>query len=148
MHFSARLSICIMLVNICTLDCMAYDFNYLMVCVHLLVALTGPEQCLAGRYFAKFWSFSLIAQPNGTNVGTITMVMPRRAECVSLCVHTANCCCTQWVPSNSTCTVLVADRAGLEPNPLALSSIDSMYLINKRVLYTIQVRVFPLYNKV
>ena len=78
------------------------------------------------RTFAKFWNFSLVfPDASVTNVSSVTWVLPTRPECVSLCGMNAGCCCTQWVPSNNTCTILMADRAGLSPNPLAVSSIDS-----------------------
>ena len=97
-----------------------------MFAIIIYLMVISPTDTAAARYFDKFWSFSLVF-PNlsDTNVDSITLVMPMRAECVSLCVMKANCCCTQWVPSTNTCTILMADRAGLSPNPLAVSSIDS-----------------------
>ena len=83
----------------------------------------------AARIFAKFWNFSITFQnASETEVNTITMSMPFRAECVSLCVMNAGCCCTQWVPSTNTCTIFMAEswlNLRLSPNPLVISSIDS-----------------------
>ena len=86
-----------------------------------------PMETDAARTFAKFWNYSLVfLDPTVTSVSSVTLVMPTRGACVSLCGMNATCCCTQWVPSNNTCTILMADRAGLYPNPLVVSAIDCM----------------------
>ena len=98
---------------------LSYVFN-----IYFVFALA--TETATARNFAKFWNFSLVfPDASVTNVSSVTWVLPTRAECVSLCGMNAGCCCTQWVPSNNTCTILMADRAGLSPNPFAVSSIDS-----------------------
>ena len=99
-------------------------FSAIIFAIYL--ALSMPPETAAARNFSKFWNYSLVfPDPTVTSVSSVTLVMPTRAECVSLCGMNATCCCTQWVPSNNTCTILMADRAGLSPNPLAVSAIDS-----------------------
>ena len=100
-----------------------YKLSYVM---NIYFAFAMPTETATARTFAKFWNFSLVfPDPSVTSVSSVTWVLPTRAECVSLCGMNAGCCCTQWVPSNNTCTILMADRAGLSPNPLAVSAIDS-----------------------
>lgn len=101
-----------------------------VLCAIIFIFVVIPKAHSSGRRFKKFWNYSLVP-PSGTNASTITMAMTSRAECVSLCVHTVNCCCTQWMFFNNTCSILVADRAGLEPSSLNIvSSIDSISKYN------------------
>ena len=105
------------------------------ITIAIYLAFSVPMETDAARYFNKFWNFSLVfPNPYVTNVNSVTMVMPTRAQCVSLCGMNVSCCCTQWVPSNNTCTILMADRAGLSPHPLAVSSIESANKLQYTVL--------------
>lgn len=100
-------------------------FLFEAFCRVLLLTVIALEVAAEPRRFAKFWNNSLVF-PSGTDVDGFSLSMLKRAECVSWCVHTANCCCTQWVQENSTCTILTADRAGLSNGSSGVvSSIDS-----------------------
>ena len=95
------------------------------------ITITWPAKTRSARNFNKFWNQSLV-YIEGSPI--ISMTMPLRSECVTLCGLQPNCCCTQWVPSNNTCTILISDRVALSPNSLALSTIDSTSLNNILVL--------------
>ena len=89
------------------------------------IMITLPAKTLNERKFNKYWNQSLVFL-EGSPI--ISMTMQRRGECVALCVMRSDCCCTQWVPSNNTCSLLLSDRVALSANPLAVSSIDSTSL--------------------
>ena len=96
--------------------------NFAFIFTFILIMITWPAQTLTARNFNKYWNQSLVFS-EGSPI--ISMTMPKRGECVALCVIRPDCCCTQWVPSNNTCTLLISDRVALSANPLAVSSIDS-----------------------
>lgn len=90
----------------------------------VLVATALKQISAVPRHFDKFWNNSLVF-PAGPNVRVQSLVMLNRAECVSWCARTPTCCCTQWVLTNNTCTILEADRPGLANATEVVSSIDS-----------------------
>ena len=96
--------------------------NMAFVFTFTLIMITWPAKTLNARKFKKYWNLSLVFL-EGSPI--ISMTMPKRGECVALCVMRPDCCCTQWVQSNNTCTILNSDRVKLSANPLAISSIDS-----------------------
>jgi hypothetical protein len=105
------------------------SFQLLKILAIILVASSLLEEAASARNFAKFWNFTLVfPSASVTSVNSITIVLSTRAECVVYCGNNAGCCCTQWLYATNTCTILMADRAGLSPTPLAVSSIDSVYL--------------------
>lgn len=109
--------------------------GFVALCLVLFLLATGLEITAVSRRFAKFWNKSLVF-PNGANVNAQSLVLTRRSECVSWCAYTPNCCCTQWVFANKTCTILAADRAGLSNATGVVSSIDSTLHCNLSYLYT------------
>lgn len=69
-------------------------------------------QSSTSRLFARTYGVTLIA----TNGPTKSLIMPRRAECVSFCGRDNNCCCTQWNNSTNNCTIAITDYFTLVPN--------------------------------
>ena len=98
-------------------------YRILFLVAMCLVLLMRKQSFAVPRHFAKFWNNSLVF-PNGSTANSL--VMQKRAECVSWCGMTPQCCCTQWTLANNTCTILVADRAGLSNTTGVVSSIDGM----------------------
>ena len=90
------------------------------MCLELLIL---KKTFAVPRLFSKFWNISLVFPSESTEN---SLVMQKRAECVSWCVLTPKCCCIQWILANNTCTILVADRAGLSNRTGVVSSIDRM----------------------
>ena len=101
--------------------------NLVFAITFAVISITLPSKILSARNFNKYWNQSLVFL-EGSPI--ISMTMPQRSECVALCAMRPDCCCTQWVPSNNTCTLLISDRVALSTNPLAVSSVDSTLIMH------------------
>ena len=99
------------------------------MCLELLIL---KKTFAVPRRFAKFWNNSLMLPSESTEN---SLVMQKRSECVSWCVMTPQCCCTQWILANNMCTILVADRAGLSNRTGVVSSIDRMIMMRLKSSY-------------
>lgn len=96
----------------------------LFVIIIYLIALFLKKND-AARNFNIYPNNSLMF-PTGPNVKQLTLMVPTLESCQMFCGQSPKCCCTQWVPCNRTCIILVADVVGLSSNPISVSSIDRM----------------------